>query len=194
MKHKKILIICSIILSITIILLSIGLFNTKKNTKNFGLLLGNGSEYINFNSPYDDSFAYDYNTSDFLYKMLEMDASKKNNNENIIKLSQLIKKANYVIINIGTHDIKSKIITNKYNQTLNYDLEILNRYSEVLVSNVTNIILKIKEYNSKINIYLLSLIYPYNIYDDKIANLFITINKSYELLANKYQINYLKIS
>ncbi len=194
MKHKKILIICSIILSITIILLSIGLFNTKKNTKNFGLLLGNGSEYINFNSPYDDSFAYDYNTSDFLYKMLEMDASKKNNNENIIKLSQFIKKANYVIINIGTHDIKSKIITNKYNQTLNYDLEILNRYSEVLVSNVTNIILKIKEYNSKINIYLLSLIYPYNIYNDEIANLFISINKSYELLANKYQINYLKIS
>lgn len=194
MKHKKILIICSIILSITIILLSIGLFNTKKNTKNFGLLLGNGSEYINFNSPYDDSFAYDYNTSDFLYKMLEMDASKKNNNENIIKLSQLIKKANYAIINIGTHDIKSKIITNKYNQTLNYDLEILNRYSEVLVSNVTNIILKIKEYNSKINIYLLSLIYPYNIYNDEIANLFISINKSYELLANKYQINYLKIS
>ena len=194
MKHKKILIICSIILSITIILLSIGLFNTKKNTKNFGLLLGNGSEYINFNSPYDDSFAYDYNTSDFLYKMLEMDASKKNNNENIIKLSQLIKKANYVIINIGTHDIKSKIVINKYNQTLNYDLEILNRYSEVLVSNVTNIILKIKEYNSKINIYLLSLIYPYNIYNDEIANLFISINKSYELLANKYQINYLKIS
>lgn len=191
MKPKKIWIILSIILTIFLLALVIKCCYQPKK-ENLGVMLGNKSEYLTFKNSYNDSFVYQYATSNYLNKMLEMDASK-NVEKQIIKLSNLLKNASYVIINIGTYDLINQININEYQNVLTYDFEILKRTSEILISNVNNIINKIFSYNKTITIYLLSLVYPFNCYDEQLASLIENINDSYEKIANNKKINYITL-
>ena len=116
--------------------------------------------------------------------LIKNDASKEIDNK-IVKLSTLIKKSNFVIINIGLVDIESLININENENKLIYDEEILYQKSEVLISNLKQIIDLIYDYNDKIGLFINKLSYNFYTNDAIVINLYKNINNLYEQVAIK---------
>ena len=184
MKLKKtILYLLTLLLIPLVVTFSICLLHNDKNDIK-GLLIGNNIENVNVNYPYDDTFTSSFMDSSYLLKMIKNDASKEIDNK-IVKLSTLIKKSNFVIINIGLVDIESLININENENKLIYDEEILYQKSEVLISNLKQIIDLIYDYNDKIGLFINKLSYNYYANDAIVINLYKNINKLYEQVAIK---------
>lgn len=184
MKLKKtILYLLTLLLIPLVVTFSICLLHNDKNDIK-GLLIGNNIENANVNYPYDDTFTSSFMDSSYLLKMIKNDASKEIDNK-IVKLSTLIKKSNFVIINIGLVDIESLININENENKLIYDEEILYQKSEVLISNLKQIIDLIYDYNDKIDLFINKLSYNYYTNDAIVINLYKNINNLYEQVAIK---------
>lgn len=184
MKLKKtILYLLTLLLIPLVVTFSICLLHNDKNDIK-GLLIGNNIENVNVNYPYDDTFTSSFMDSSYLLKMIKNDASKEIDNK-IVKLSTLIKKSNFVIINIGLVDIESLININENENKLIYDEEILYQKSEVLISNIKQIIDLIYDYNDKIDLFINKLSYNYYTNDAIVINLYKNINNLYEQVAIK---------
>lgn len=184
MKLKKtILYLLTLLLIPLVVTFSICLLHNDKNDIK-GLLIGNNIENVNVNYPYDDTFTSSFMDSSYLLKMIKNDASKEIDNK-IVKLSTLIKKSNFVIINIGLVDIESLININENENKLIYDEEILYQKSEVLISNLKQIIDLIYDYNDKIGLFINKLSYNYYTNDAIVINLYKNINNLYEQVAIK---------
>lgn len=182
MKLKKtILYILTLILIPIIITFSICLL-PKNNNDNKGLLIGNTVENININYQYDDTFTSSFMDSSYLLKMLKNDASKEIENK-IIKLSSLIKKSSFIIINIGLVDIESLIEVNEKENLLIFDEELIYQKCEILFSNLRQCIKKTYEYNDKITVFINKLSYNYYINDEKLINIYNEINNSYKNIS-----------
>lgn len=184
MKLKKtILYLLTLLLIPLVVTFSICLLHNDKNDIK-GLLIGNNIENVNVNYPYDDTFTSSFMDSAYLLKMIKNDASKEIDNK-IVKLSTLIKKSSFVIINIGLVDIESLININENENKLIYDEEILYQKSEVLISNLKQIIDLIYDYNDKIGLFINKLSYNYYTNDAIVINLYKNINNLYEQVAIK---------
>ena len=184
MKLKKtILYLLTLLLIPLVVTFSICLLHNDKNDIK-GLLIGNNIENVNVNYPYDDTFTSSFMDSSYLLKMIKNDASKEIDNK-IVKLSTLIKKSNFVIINIGLVDIESLININENENKLIYDEEILYQKSEVLISNLKQIIDLIYDYNDKIGLFINKLSYNFYTNDAIVINLYKNINNLYEQVAIK---------
>ena len=184
MKLKKtILYLLTLLLIPLVVTFSICLLHNDKNDIK-GLLIGNNIENVNVNYSYDDTFTSSFMDSSYLLKMIKNDASKEIDNK-IVKLSTLIKKSNFVIINIGLVDIESLININENENKLIYDEEILYQKSEVLISNLKQIIDLIYDYNDKIGLFINKLRYNYYTNDAIVINLYKNINNLYEQVAIK---------
>ena len=184
MKLKKtILYLLTLLLIPLVVTFSICLLHNDKNDIK-GLLIGNNIENVNVNYSYDDTFTSSFMDSSYLLKMIKNDASKEIDNK-IVKLSTLIKKSNFVIINIGLVDIESLININENENKLIYDEEILYQKSEVLISNLKQIIDLIYDYNDKIGLFINKLSYNYYTNDAIVINLYKNINNLYEQVAIK---------
>lgn len=193
MKRKKIFYFSILILLIvSIVSLTVLIIKKQKCFKETGVLLGCPIENIKINKEYNDSFVYEYATSTHLQKMIELDASKTFDGK-IIKLSTLINNATFIVINVGTNDLTNYININNFKNTLSYDIEILERQISIIVSSVSASINSINTMNNNCKIYLLNQQYPFAIYDETIDNLFNSLNESYEILANKHNINNIKL-
>ena len=184
MKLKKtILYLLTLLLIPLVVTFSICLLHNDKNDIK-GLLIGNNIENVNVNYPYDDTFTSSFMDSSYLLKMIKNDASKEIDNK-IVKLSTLIKKSNFIIISIGLVDIESLININENENKLIYDEEILYQKSEVLISNLKQIIDLIYDYNDKIDLFINKLSYNYYTNDAIVINLYKNINNLYEQVAIK---------
>lgn len=182
MKLKKtILYILTLILIPIIITFSICLL-PKNNNDNKGLLIGNTVENININYQYDDTFTSSFMDSSYLLKMLKNDASKEIENK-IVKLSSLIKKSSFIIINIGLVDIESLIEVNEKENLLIFDEELIYQKCEILFSNLRQCIKTTYEYNDKIAVFINKLSYNYYINDEKLINIYNDINNSYKNIS-----------
>lgn len=193
MKHKKIFYKIIITLMIFLIVaLSAFIAHKHKSYQQYGALLGCPTEEIHFNSEYNETFVYEYMSASYLQKMIEMDASKKVEDK-IVKLSSVIKSTTFIIINIGSYDLTSLIHVNEYKNTLNYDLEVLYRQVDILTSMMSTIIYQVLSINNHTKLYLMSQIYPYEIYDENIDQVYTSLNESYQILANQYQIAFIQL-
>lgn len=188
MKLKKnILTILSIILLVMCIILSC-LISIKSNHKNNkGIIIGNKINHeISFDNC-DDTFTFDYMSTAYLNKMIDIDASKIIDNK-AKKLSNLIKESSYVIINIGGYDLSSVIKEDFNNNSLIYDKEILNRQKDNVVSLLNQIIRKIQSINNKTIIYLMEVKYPYSINDEYASSVYLQLNQSFYNFTKKYKV------
>ncbi len=188
MKLKKIIFrIFIVLMLLCIIILSTFIYYKHKSYRQYGALLGCPTEEIHFNSECNKVFVYEYMSASYLQKMIEMDASKKVDDQ-IVKLSSIISSTTYIVINIGSYDITSMIHVNEYKQTLSYDVDILKRKVDVVTSTMSTIVSQIQSINEYTRIYLLSQMYPYEIYDENVDKIFTSLNESYQIIANKYEI------
>lgn len=193
MKRKKIIYFSILIfLVISIISLTFLIVHKQKSFKENGVLLGSPIENIKISKEYNDSFVYEYATATHIQKMIELDASKTLDGK-IVKLSTLINNATFIVINVGTNDLTNYININSFKNTLSYDIEVLERQISIIISSVSASINSISTINNKCEIYLLNQQYPFAIYDETIDNLFTSLNESYEILANKHNINNIKL-
>ena len=193
MKRKKIIYFSILIfLVISIISLTFLIVHKQKSFKENGVLLGSPIENIKISKEYNDSFVYEYATATHIQKMIELDASKTLDGK-IVKLSTLINNATFIVINVGTNDLTNYININSFKNTLSYDIEVLERQISIIISSVSASINSISTINNKCEIYLLNQQYPFAIYDETIDNLFNSLNESYEILANKHNINNIKL-
>ena len=182
MKHKSKVIYALIVVLLISITIAVTLVLNKKyvNDKQYISLVGNDVENID---NIDKTFTSSFMDSDYLLSLLENDASKIID-EKIVKLSQLVKKSSLVMVNIGKIDIKNNISFN--GETLNYDVDILQRKKEILFNNIYRIIEKLLGYNKNLTIELIYLTWDENIKDDFINNIIEDINLKYKALNDKY--------
>ena len=186
MKLKKIIYILAILSMIFfIVMLSIKIFsnNTGKTT-----IIGNNIE--NIDGEIDDTFTSSFMTSSLLLKMLINDASKESEGK-LIKLSNLINNSDKIIINVGMVDLCNYI---KEKETLIYDETVINRQSEITISNISNIIDIVNSRCKNTTIFIQTLTYPYNIKDEKLISIFNEINGKIKQIIDKYKINVSNLS
>ena len=132
MRLKRIIYVIVIaFLIISIITLSIKIFKIDNHKTT---IIGNTIE--NIDDETDDTFTSNFMTSSLLLKMLTNDASKEKNGK-LIKLSKLIDASDEIIINVGLIDLCNYI---KEEDILIYDETILNRQSEITISNISSIV------------------------------------------------------
>lgn len=154
-----------------IITLSICIFSKKDNEEdNFAILIGNPLE-SKLTIDYDDTFTSEFMSSSYLLKMFENDASKSVDGK-VIKLTSLVKKANVIILNIGSFEIYSVIDV----YANSYDDEILNRTIDIYLNHLNMIIDNIKEINS--NLYVCNIKYPLSSYNKDLSIIFKNLNES----------------
>ena len=178
MKLKKILYILSLIILITfIVFFSLNIY--KNVNKDKTILLGNNIELIKENV--DDTFTSSFMTSTLLLKMIESDASKDKEGK-IVKLSNLIKESKEIIINIGSVDLCNYI---KDEDGLIYDEIILKRKSEIIESNIYNIVKLINNKSNNTNILVCEISYPYTYKDDALIKIFDELNAKINKIIDK---------
>lgn len=181
MKLKRIIYVIVIaFLIISIITLSIKIFKIDNHKTT---IIGNTIE--NIDDETDDTFTSNFMTSSLLLKMLTNDASKERNGK-LIKLSKLIDASDKIIINVGLIDLCNYI---KEEDSLIYDETILNRQSEITISNISSIVNIVNTKCKKTKIVINELVYPYSIKDDKLLDIFNEINDKIRKIIDKYKTN-----
>ena len=177
-KHKSKLVM--LILVSLIVILSILIYNS--HSKINSIILGNDIEEL---SDVDNTFTSSFMTSTMLLKMLENDASKVIGDK-IVKLSSLIKESTEIHINIGSVDINNLL-------TINYDKEILERQSEIVISNISNIIDLIVKHTKNSTIKIYGLVNSYDNNDETLIDFYSAFNTNLEnlILSKQTKISFL---
>ena len=176
-----------VIFIITIICVSSMISITKiyNKTQEKTVLIGN---YIDISQNVDISFTSTFMTSSYLYKLLLNDSIKMIDNKKT-QISDLIKKSNNIIINIGSYEIGC-LIKIEHNNFL-YDTDILNRQLEILIENIDNIYSLITIINKKTKIILCDITYPFTMNDNTLIKFYKTTNDEIYNLAVSHNIKYI---
>ena len=130
------------------------------------------------------TFTSSFMDSSYLLKLLSFDASKSNEGT-IEKLSDIIKKSSFIIINIGLIDFDNLIKIDETNNILIYDEEMLYQKSEIFYSNLKNIITHIYKYNKSIDLYVKKISYHYYINNDNLLTFYSLVNENIQEIVTK---------
>lgn len=187
------------LLLIPIIALLIALLFIKKEDKQI-LLLGDnkGISYCL------KELAHDYKINDSL--SLKTMKSKEllyyvssnaylNNENKKISINQLIKESKYVVISIGINDLLSKLILNKYESKLTYDLDNISLMLSLFEQNLFNIIEHILLVNESCNIIITTYDDPFYLVDkkDEIHEILNKLNLTLISVCNFFEQHYVEI-
>ena len=82
-------------------------------------------------------------------------------------VSQLIKRSEFVVLSIGINDLYSKLILNKYEKKINYDLDSIEIMLNILNQNLSTILEKILFINKDVKILISMYDCPFNDLNDK---------------------------
>ena len=117
----------------SIIIISVLLSILSVNNKNKTILIGN---YYNCSEKINTTFTSSFMDSNYLYKILYNNVSKKDG-KNTTSINSLIKKADRIIVNIGNYELQN-LIQYDQNKSLKYDIDLLNRQKMILFNNIEN--------------------------------------------------------
>ncbi len=185
---KKLKIINIILIIISLILLSLIYFKKRQEIK--GIAYGNDVNYDYKDFDNCNKLFLSNNTCYELLDMLNKNVSKVNNGK-LETISSLLKKSNYVILQLGKEDFKRVIELNEYTNNLIYDQDILVRNKDLFLNFYSEIINKIYTINESINIFTLQLNNPYYVDDEYIKNFFFEINNEISHISLQKKCTYL---
>ena len=185
---KKLKTINIILIIISLILLSLIYFKKRQEIK--GIAYGNDVNYDYKDFDNCNKLFLSNNTCYELLDMLNKNVSKVNNGK-LETISSLLKKSNYVILQLGKEDFKRIIKLNEYTNNLIYDQDILVRNKDLFLNFYSEIIDKIYTINENINIFTLQLNNPYYIDDEYIKNFFLEINSKISDISLQKKCTYL---
>lgn len=185
---KKLKIVNIILIIISLILLSLIYFKKRQEIK--GIAYGNDVNYDYKDFDNCNKLFLSNNTCYELLDMLNKNVSKVNNGK-LETISSLLKKSNYVILQLGKEDFKRIIKLNEYTNNLIYDQDILVRNKDLFLNFYSEIIDKIYTINENINIFTLQLNNPYYIDDEYIKNFFFEINSKIHDISLQKKCTYL---
>ena len=187
------------LLLIPIIALLIALLFIKKEDKQI-LLLGDNKDI----SYCLKELAYDYKINSSL--SLKTMKSKEllyyvssnaylNNENKKISINQLIKESKYVVISIGINDLLSKLILNKYESKLTYDLDNISLMLSLFEQNLFNIIDHILLVNESCKIIVTTYDDPFYLVDkqDEIHTILNKLNLTLISVCNFFEQHYVEI-
>ena len=187
------------LLLIPIIALLIALLFMKKEDKQI-LLLGDNKDI----SYCLKELAHDYKINDSL--SLKTMKSKEllyyvssnaylNNENKKISINQLIKESKYVVISIGINDLLSKLILNKYESKLTYDLDNISLMLSLFEQNLFNIIEHILLVNESCKIIATTYDDPFYLVDkqDEIHTILNKLNLTLISVCNFFEQHYVEI-
>ena len=187
------------LLLIPIIALLIALLFMKKEDKQI-LLLGDNKDI----SYCLKELAYDYKINSSL--SLKTMKSKEllyyvssnaylNNENKKISINQLIKESKYVVISIGINDLLSKLILNKYESKLTYDIDNISLMLSLFEQNLFNIIEHILLVNESCKIIVTTYDDPFYLVDkqDEIHTILNKLNLTLISVCNFFEQHYVEI-
>ena len=187
------------LLLIPIIALLIALLFIKKEDKQI-LLLGDNNDI----SYCLKELAHDYKIIDSL--SLKTMKSKEllyyvssnaylNNENKKISINQLIKESKYVVISIGINDLLSKLILNKYESKLTYDIDNISLMLSLFEQNLFNIIEHILLVNESCKIIVTTYDDPFYLVDkqDEIHTILNKLNLTLISVCNFFEQHYVEI-
>lgn len=187
------------LLLIPVIALLIALLFIKKEDKQI-LLLGDNKDI----SYCLKELAYDYKINDSL--SLKTMKSKEllyyvssnaylNNENKKISINQLIKESKYVVISIGINDLLSKLILNKYESKLTYDIDNISLMLSLFEQNLFNIIEHILLVNESCKIIVTTYNDPFYLVDkqDEIHTILNKLNLTLISVCNFFKQHYVEI-
>ena len=187
------------LLLIPIIALLIALLFIKKEDKQI-LLLGDNKDI----SYCLKELAYDYKINSSL--SLKTMKSKEllyyvssnaylNNENKKISINQLIKESKYVVISIGINDLLSKLILNKYESKLTYDIDNISLMLSLFEQNLFNIIEHILLVNESCKIIATTYDDPFYLVDkqDEIHTILNKLNLTLISVCNFFEQHYVEI-
>lgn len=187
------------LLLIPVIALLIALLFMKKEDKQI-LLLGDNKDI----SYCLKELAHDYKINDSL--SLKTMKSKEllyyvssnaylNNENKKISINQLIKESKYVVISIGINDLLSKLILNKYESKLTYDIDNISLMLSLLEQNLFNIIEHILLVNESCKIIVNTYDDPFYLVDkqDEIHTILNKLNLTLISVCNFFEQHYVEI-
>ena len=187
------------LLLIPIIALLIALLFIKKEDKQI-LLLGDNKDI----SYCLKELAHDYKIIDSL--SLKTMKSKEllyyvssnaylNNENKKISINQLIKESKYVVISIGINDLLSKLILNKYESKLTYDIDNISLMLSLFEQNLFNIIEHILLVNESCKIIATTYDDPFYLVDkqDEIHTILNKLNLTLISVCNFFEQHYVEI-
>ena len=187
------------LLLIPIIALLIALLFMKKEDKQI-LLLGDNKDI----SYCLKELAYDYKINSSL--SLKTMKSKEllyyvssnaylNNENKKISINQLIKESKYVVISIGINDLLSKLILNKYESKLTYDIDNISLMLSLFEQNLFNIIDHILLVNESCKIIVTTYDDPFYLVDkqDEIHTILNKLNLTLISVCNFFEQHYVEI-
>ena len=187
------------LLLIPIIALLIALLFIKKEDKQI-LLLGDNKDI----SYCLKELAHDYKINDSL--SLKTMKSKEllyylscnaylNNENKKISINQLIKESKYVVISIGINDLLSKLILNKYESKLTYDIDNISLMLSLFEQNLFNIIEHILLVNESCKIIVTTYDDPFYLVDkqDEIHTILNKLNLTLISVCNFFGQHYVEI-
>lgn len=118
------------------------------------------------------------------------------NNENKkISINQLIKESKYVVISIGINDLLSKLILNKYESKLTYDIDNISLMLSLFEQNLFNIIEHILLVNESCKIIVTTYDDPFYLVDkqDEIHTILNKLNLTLISVCNFFEQHYVEI-
>ena len=187
------------LLLIPIIALLIALLFIKKEDKQI-LLLGDNKDI----SYCLKELAYDYKINSSL--SLKTMKSKEllyyvssnaylNNENKKISINQLIKESKYVVISIGINDLLSKLILNKYESKLTYDIDNIYLMLSLFEQNLFNIIEHILLVNESCKIIVTTYDDPFYLVNkqDEIHTILNKLNLTLISVCNFFEQHYVEI-
>jgi lysophospholipase L1-like esterase len=187
------------LLLIPVIALLIALLFMKKEDKQI-LLLGDNKDI----SYCLKELAHDYKINDSL--SLKTMKSKEllyyvssnaylNNENKKISINQLIKESKCVVISIGINDLLSKLILNKYESKLTYDLDNISLMLSLFEQNLFNIIEHILLVNESCKIIVTTYDDPFYLVDkqDEIHTILNKLNLTLISVCNFFEQHYVEI-
>lgn len=187
LMKNKIKTILAIVLCISLLVAGLLL---KENRKKTVLFLGDNGyiepylQDINYNC----SFTYQNMKSENLLYLINNNA--KNGNKTIV---ESIRDSSFVFISIGINDILGKIVFNKHENIISYDLDSIELALSIYEQNMYNIIDDVLNINPSIKIYFIK-------YDNAFKNLSNSeklmsyLNKSMDSLAVLFSLNCIEIN
>lgn len=192
-KIKKVF----LLIPVAILLISL-LFVKKEETKKVLLLGDNSNIKVHLQNQLKDYHVEEFTLStikskELLYYVtsnahINVDNKKKT-------LNELIKSSDFIVISIGLNDIISKIVLNKYEKSVSYDVDNMNLAFSLLEQNLFNIIEHIELVNDKTNIILTSYNDPFVFLDKEDENhaLIKNLNSLMNSISLLFDANYLEI-
>ena len=171
-----------------------------KKEKNIILLLGDNKEI----APYLQELAKGY-TIDSSLSLKSMKSKELlyyvtsnaylNKDKEKVSIKNLIKESDYIILSIGLNDVLNKITVNKYEESINYDIDSINLSLSLFEQNLYNMIEHILLINESIKIIIQTYSDPFIYIDSKndVHLIMDNLNSSIISISNVFEQYYIEV-